>query len=347
MANYYFNFPPQGSLTSSQRAAVDEVGAISLAGGPGTGKSFVSLWRHIINHKKEGVITSQLLTYTKTLAYYLRMMSAQDDSDAGTYVDTVKDWVLNNAANRDEFIIDEAQDVDISIYKKLNEYSSILSYGADDRQSLYKKGCSCEVLRGLYPHNKLCVLDENFRNSKCVLNFSRYAFTSIPILQDEIDSCKEDGFLPRMYITKNNPEKQNSQIISIVNELQQSVANPNLFNIGILAPFASEQNPYGNKYTAAYYYNLLASEFDCSFYDSTQLFNPMKNLHVTTFKSSKGLEFDAVILIGFDSYINDNINVNSQNDFFVAASRAKRYLFVFSSFDFPDIPDSVINKHFL
>nr|WP_320999884.1 3'-5' exonuclease [Bacteroides intestinalis] len=347
MADYYFNFPPQISLTPSQRAAVDEVGAISLGGGPGTGKSFVSLWRHIINHSKEEATRSQLLTYTKTLAYYLRMMSAQENEDAGNHVDTVKDWVFNHPANRDEFIIDEAQDVELSTYSKLNEYSKILSYGADDRQSLYSTGSSFNELRRLYPNNKLCILDENFRNSKCILDFSRYAFTSIPILQDEIDSCQEDGFLPTMYITANNPQKQESQIISIINELQQSVTNPDLFNIGILAPFASSSNPYGVTYTAEYYYNLLASRFDCSFYDNMQSFDPMKNIHITTFKSSKGLEFDAVILIGFDSYINSSIRVNNQNDFFVAASRAKRYLFIFSSCNFSNIPNNVINKQLL
>lgn len=49
MAEYYFNLPTIPALTISQQAALDESGQISISGGPGTGKSVVSLWRHIRN----------------------------------------------------------------------------------------------------------------------------------------------------------------------------------------------------------------------------------------------------------------------------------------------------------
>ena len=44
MAEYYFNLPTIPALTISQQAALDESGQISISGGPGTGKSVVSLW---------------------------------------------------------------------------------------------------------------------------------------------------------------------------------------------------------------------------------------------------------------------------------------------------------------
>ena len=61
----------------------------------------------------------------------------------------------------------------------------------------------------------------------------------------------------------------------------------------------------------------------------TGLFN-IENIHVTTYKSSKGLEFDTVIIPDFDSYkwyINNTDNT-SENDYYVALTRAKTNLFL-------------------
>jgi DNA replication protein DnaC len=69
MAGYYFNLPQITQLTISQQAALNETKQIALSGGPGTGKSVVSLWRHISNYQRNK--KSLLLTYTTTLARYL------------------------------------------------------------------------------------------------------------------------------------------------------------------------------------------------------------------------------------------------------------------------------------
>lgn len=66
---YYFNLPALGELTLNQRSALNEQSAIALNGGPGTGKSVVSLYRHITNHQNHR--SSLLLTYTTTLKLYL------------------------------------------------------------------------------------------------------------------------------------------------------------------------------------------------------------------------------------------------------------------------------------
>lgn len=64
MAEYYFSLPTLPALTVSQQAALDESNQVAISGGPGTGKSVVSLWRHIRNYQSNPPKKSLLLTYT-------------------------------------------------------------------------------------------------------------------------------------------------------------------------------------------------------------------------------------------------------------------------------------------
>ncbi len=119
MGEYYFNLPALTSppLTREQRSAINLPTPIALSGGPGTGKSVVSLYRHLI--KNENGKNCQLLTYTTTLALYLRECCKQKNINAAANVKTTLSWaVFNNPPNRDEVIIDEAQDLKY-IYKSI------------------------------------------------------------------------------------------------------------------------------------------------------------------------------------------------------------------------------------
>ena len=70
MPGYYFNLPLITALTTAQQAALNETEQIALSGGPGTGKSVVSMWRHISNYRQGN--RSLLLTYTTTLKRFWR-----------------------------------------------------------------------------------------------------------------------------------------------------------------------------------------------------------------------------------------------------------------------------------
>lgn len=65
MADYVFQLVQFEQLSTTQQAAIMDDNAIALSGGPGTGKSMVSLWRHILNHRRETPVNSQLLTFHK------------------------------------------------------------------------------------------------------------------------------------------------------------------------------------------------------------------------------------------------------------------------------------------
>lgn len=323
---YYFNLPIITELTIDQQAAVDEIDPLALSGGPGTGKSVVCLWRHIRNYAT-GMKYSLLLTYTKTLEYYLKESAASQNSEAGNNIDRTFYWLYNNRKEYEEIIIDEGQDVGIDKYHQIKNYSSEISYGADDAQSLYQDGCTPEELLNLFPDNEEYTLDKNFRNSKEILLFTRSVFPNIVIQQNTINEAKETGLKPILKIIGWNNEKEEvEQIMSIINDFAGDT-----HNIGILVPLRSHVNKY---------YELIKNELDkgkeCSKYENEMNdFNTLSGIHITTFKSSKGTEFDTVIIPNFDSFdwMINNMNIITEKDYYVAFTRTKTNLFLICKYN--------------
>ncbi len=183
MAGYYFRLPPFIQLTPPQQAAANEPRQIALTGGPGTGKSVVSIWRHIRNYLSNPVKKSMLVTYTTTLKAYLAAccsnikedgypnVGSESSSNVGTSIRNTD--IIHNSVFA-ELIIDEAQDLSNDYYSGI---PSPLSYGADDSQILYHDHCSTEAqLHRMFPSNVLCPLDRNFRNTQRIMLFARQAF---------------------------------------------------------------------------------------------------------------------------------------------------------------------------
>jgi len=327
---YYFELPPytdtgNGGLTSEQRIALDEDEAIALSGGPGTGKTVVSLWRHIRNYdlsKRK----SLLLTYSKTLENYLILTADSKNEVAGNAIARTYCWISNCRENRvpkqhfDEIIIDEAQDVEIEKYQTLKQYSNIISYGADEAQSLYyPKSSTIEELKEEFNNNEEYELSQNFRNSKEILLFIKSVFPNISIPYDTLNNAATKGIKPILqklgWDDFNNNVKEN--IIEISEDFSEST-----HNIGILVPSENQVNQY---------YDLLVDKIKCSKYHSNMpRVDVLERIHITTFKSAKGLEFDTVIIPGFESYnwFISNADNFSENDYYVALTRAKLNLFL-------------------
>ncbi|MBN1969257.1 MAG: ATP-binding domain-containing protein [Candidatus Delongbacteria bacterium] len=349
MAEYQFSLPSLLLLSDTQNAAINDENAIALSGGPGTGKSVVSLYRHITNHTKENKTESQLLTYTTSLALYLRACCKSQSVIASENVDSSKYWKFHKAAMKDEIIHDEAQDLPIGFNEWLKNFSTQISYGADDQQLITAQAknedgtynfdkCSPEKeLLRIFPNNSLHRLDTNYRNSRKILHFAKQIFTNASIPKELIESCKDDeeSSFPRLLISNGSPEKQNKAIIDIIGQFHSDEA----LNIGVLVPFKRNVDDF---------YTLIKSTYsDCTFYYENQEKFPkgcqgINNLHVTTFKSSKGLEFDVVILPNFHCY-NATFNVVDWRDFYVGVTRTKRNLFLISNSDLP-VASEGVNK---
>lgn len=352
MPEYYFNLPPFEELNPSQQSAVTDDNAIALSGRPGTGKSVVSLWRHILNHQRENPIRSQLLTYTTSLALYLKKCCRTQSVNASNYVDSSKNWRYHFASKRTEIIHDEAQDLPLSFSVGLRDFSDKISYGADNQQLITSNSrnpdgsynlerCSPEEdLRTSFPHNSLHTLARNYRNSRRIMKMVKRLFTNAAIPQEIIESCRIEGEFPRLIISNNNTVI-NQTVVRLVNQFAENET----INIGILVPFEKPNAHAGETATAKYYFDLLNNNgIDCSMYTNGMGgCTEIKNIHITPFKSSKGLEFDVVIIPDFN-LMNVDFNVVDWRDFYVGVTRTKSNLFLISRSDFPNLDSKGINQ---
>lgn len=346
MAGYYFNLPAITQLTIPQQAALNETRPIALSGGPGTGKSVVSLWRHINNY--ENGKRSLLLTYTTTLKQYLKACCASKNGNAAQNVGT--SYRNRPHKNWSEIIVDEAQDLERAYYDSIKQYGNI-SYGADDSQILYPNHCSKQKeLTKLFPSNVPCVLNKNFRSTQRIMQFAKQAFPNAIIPQRTIDGLAGNpGELPVLLISNGNRfdktnSKQNNAIGQIINSF-----HANDHNIAILVPFQSDVREFESVLNdKRYKIDTDYSSYSGDDYDKTgHGCGDILNIHITTFKSAKGLEFDTVIIPNFHRYKEICGNYNTDwEDFYVACTRARSNLYLISNYDLPNL-NSVTDKQVL
>jgi DNA helicase IV len=340
---YYFRLPTITQLTIAQQSALDETEPIALSGGPGTGKSVVSLYRHLTNHNNGE--RSLLLTYTTTLKRYLAECCRLQNDEAANCVRTAYAGKPRSFEKFTEIIIDEAQDLDCEYFDSIGSFK--VSYGADDAQILYPEHSSTkEDLENLYPNNVGYVLDKNFRSTYSIMKFAKVAFPDAYIPRNALDSLKNNiGEKPTLIVTDGNPlfEDDARDVRDVAIKEIIEAFRSDTHNIAILVPFkASVEN----------YHNLLDEmEIEHSMYyeDSRKYPNgcpEIDNVHITTFKSAKGLEFDTVIIPDFGSmdYLCNKFEVLEWNDFYVAVTRARSNLYLFSNYDMSEL-DSVVERN--
>ncbi len=322
---YYFKLPPITDLTIGQQAALNEPNAIAISGGPGTGKSVVSLWRHIRNYGT-GSKRSLLLTYTKTLETYLAASARSENRNAGNAVNRTYWWTTHHVQRYDEIIVDEAQDVEGGRYETIKNYSDVVSYGADDQQIVFRnRATTQQQLEVIFPNNRDYVLDENFRNSYEIMHFVRALFPNKIVSQRTLNNLLQKGRrgnMPILLVSNNNAENKNQAIIDVIKQFNSAT-----HNIAVLVPLQHHVNSYANIIRNV---GIQCSSF-CT--DDGNL-GEIDNVHVTTFKSSKGTEFDTVIIPDFENMLTNiaQLNVIDENDYYVAITRAKRNLYLISTY---------------
>ena len=325
---YLFQLPIITQLTIQQQAVLNATGAVAVSGGPGTGKSVVSLWRHIRNHNM-GTRNSLLLTYTKSLEYYLKYSASLEDESAGENVNRTYWWTTHLANNEySEIIVDEAQDVEEEKYHQIKGLTPMVSYSADDNQILYpNKQTSQTRLAEIFPDNHCFTLEENYRNTYEITQFVRALFP-----RNLITVGQENGPKSRVVLSGSSIDKQVKIVTDIIN-----IFSSDAHNIAILLPLIK---CHAHEYqTVNYWHERLSNNgVTCSkFTNEEGDLGVIENVHITTFKSSKGLEFDTLIVPNINMFNRNtaNLNVVKPNDYYVVFTRAKRNLYL--------IDDSEVN----
>lgn len=343
---YYFTLTKYTDLSPEQQLAVDQTEPLALSGGPGTGKSVVCVWRHLRNYET-GSKKSLLLTYTKTLEYYLKYSTGDKNIEARDSIDRIVLWSTGNSKTNelkmyDEIIIDEAQDIKSDKFRTILSYAESLSYSADKKQSLYQNDENLDELFTEFStnpktaNNQKITLSKNYRNSQEILLFIRSAFPNVLISKNVLDDAKITDRKPVVHrnltvSTRSNNEKllaYTKDILKIVNHYHRGT-----HNIAILVPFVYQIELYYNALIGLLPENIEVSKY----YNTLTNFEGMMGVHITTFKSSKGTEFDTVIIPEFDStFFSGRV---LEQEFYVAFTRAKLNLFLLCGGEFPDYFD--------
>ena len=326
-----FKFPNQNELTKEQQTILNEENQVAIFGGAGTGKTIVSIHRHIKNWEKN--IKSFLITYTHTLTHYFEEVLPSQNLEASKNVDNIDNFLKRlekgEFSEIEELIIDEAQDVPIEIHKKLKKQFRI-SYSADDNQILYpyKSSRKAELL-ACYPENRIFLISQNFRNSYNILKFVDSVFPNR--LSDELLEYSKKQYLlknqkPYIYYSLNKTTLEN-YLVELIKNL------PKKETVAILVP---------TKELILYYRKLFTQEnieFSSYYYrDNNKIKSQIRNngisrIHLTPFKSSKGLEFDTVIIPDFQEFAfwkSEHKYAVKENDYYVGMTRAKSNLFLFT-----------------
>jgi len=344
---YYFRLPKITDLTMEQQMALDEVNPIALSGQAGSGKTVVSLWRHLRNMEALDKF-SLLLTFTKTLKHYLIMtLSSIEDKEKfkqknifppSEQVFNLQNFPFNDNWKVDEIIIDEAQDLSKNTIEKIKYKANIVSYGADFNQQLYNNKVNESEIKELLPYNVEYDLHQNFRNTYYILNFVKATCPTLYIPKDSLEELEYErkGIKPICFIT-NSFDNEIEQIIEIINEFYSET-----HNIAILLPFGDSNS----EQTVENYYQALRKKgVKCSkYYNKMHTdYIEIDNIHITTFKSVKGLEFDTLIIPQLDKmkWNIENLPIIKEKDYYVAFTRAKTNLYLFSKCELDFINEDV------
>jgi len=337
MAEFKFRLPMGTELTRQQRRAIDSKKAIFLTGVPGSGKTVVSVYR------LKNTNNSILFTYGKLL----RLAIANTINDENKIIDNIHNWhfdknkiylekaisdnnflnTIENFKNKytyDYIMVDEGQDLLPNVYKLLKELTTNLSVSADNAQKVYTDGASEEVILEILPSLQKIELNQNFRNSYEIYNFAK-EFVPNNSRANDINMLerftKGDADKPYVYLV---------ETLNITFEITEAILNDNKnTNIGILSE---------DKLTVDTYVKKLKENYELSSYTSSDKDVPknLKNIVITTFKSSKGMEFDIVIMPQFQFLQEKNLN-----EYYIGATRAKTALYILAIGKLPNIFKSI------
>jgi superfamily I DNA/RNA helicase len=309
--------PQFEELTEEQQKAVDTENSFAVYGGAGTGKTMVSIWRHIRNFENRK--KSYLLTFTHTLTYFLEILTSQESIEAKEFINNAHAFLKNleSVPEIDELIIDEAQDISLAMHETFYMNFPKVSYGADDKQHLYQNATNQKILEEIYKPQFRQELSLNFRNSYQILNFTKALFPDFGITEKMVEHSKKtyiSAGLPKLKIAKES-KIEFCELLEILSTKE---------SIAILVPTLKIMEEYRELLEDC---KVEFSSYNYKDYGSVRHIG-ISRTHLTTFHSSKGLEFDNVIIPEFQLF-------SKNSKYYVGFTRAKTGLFLISDGENP------------
>jgi superfamily I DNA/RNA helicase len=340
MPDFRFRLPSINDLTDLQQVAFYEKRPVLVTGGPGSGKTVVTIFRFLrqISDDKNALF----FTYNRTLMSSIKGTLRQQadirlpelneleiEEVLKSKIASIYEWygynfhaklsdesdeeIFNNFTDLNkesdkysELFIDEAQDIRLGIINGAYAITNKISCGADrsqDLQGQYTEPADDAIFNLL--NNKTRTIRQgltlNFRNTKEIFEFARNFIPEDQTVH-EIDTNELNrGEIPELLGNQN----ENEQLLSILEIIKQS---PNS-NIGILVHNRKqvliikkflESNNYSCEENAN-------EETSFSYYYSSMppkekkiVESKLKTPFILTFESCKGLEFDIVVLPFFE-----------------------------------------------
>lgn len=284
-----------------------------VKGCAGSGKSILALWK-VKQIQEENKGTYYFIVFTKTLKKYMEdgiSLIGLNNSKVVYH----KEWQKLGSPSADYLVVDEAQDFSKEDIQTLMSKSNkaLIMYG-DSAQQLYafrkeNPPISIEETAVLtkYPTEQLMF---NHRLPKKIARFAEYIETSGDDLEER---CKIEGTEKPKVLRYRNLEEQLNQIIEIVK-------NRRYDDVGILLP-TNKQVEY-----AYNYFNRKNFRTEAKYRESMNLNFDNSLPKLTTYHSSKGLQFEAVFLPDCEEDL-----VFNQNALYVAVTRTYQDLFILHS----------------
>ncbi len=283
-----------------------------VKGCAGSGKSILALHR-VKQIQEEKIGSFYFILFTKTLKKYM-----QDGiGEVGLKDDNVvhfNGWKYQGSPSADYIIVDEAQDFseeDIKLFQSRANKALIL-FG-DSVQQIYKfktpEPISMEKIAYITEISS-SDLAFNYRLPKKIARMAELITDSDDELEDR---CKNEGVeLPKI-LEFNNLNEQLDKIIEIINSRQ-------LEDVGIFLQTNKEVE------NAMNYFRNNGLNVEAKYNNSMDLNFDNNIPKLTTYHSSKGLQFETVFMPNCENIYNDN-----RSALYVAITRSYQSLFIMHS----------------
>ena len=211
------------------------------------------------------------------------------------------------------------------VYHALPHLANHVMVGADDAQQMYERGARSAQIRQILEANGgvwHCELQYNYRNTFETYDFARQFVADMPAANEQatVDLLRQHRSAgpdakPRVF-TYTQDAQMVDRLTRIFRELHGN-------NIALLAQKRTEVESIVRLLNTV---RIDGAPVPFSVYYSNRAVpDPLQQILVTTFKSAKGMEFDAVIL----PFLPTSTRLDTRRQCFVACTRAVGGLYVF------------------